>query len=81
VVYLQILSLTPLARWQYYAYILLYVTIFMLDDLLVFFAAMITLQVTGISTRYKRASNLIGGVLMLVLGFLLIFRPDLLMFG
>jgi thiol-disulfide isomerase/thioredoxin len=81
VVYLQILSLTPLARWQYYAYILLYVTIFMLDDLLVFFAAMITLQVTGISTRYKRASNLIGGLLMLVLGFLLIFRPDLLMFG
>lgn len=81
VVYLQILSLTPLAWWQYYAYILLYIFIFMLDDLIVFFAAMITFQVTGLSSRYKRFSNLIGGVLMLIIGFLLILRPELLMFG
>ena len=81
VVYLQILSLNPLPRWQYYAYILLYTLIFMLDDLMVFFAAMITFQVTGMSAKYKRFSNLIGGVLMLLLGFLLIFRPDILMFG
>ncbi|MHB8068617.1 MAG: hypothetical protein ACYDIC_12050 [Desulfobaccales bacterium] len=81
VVYLQILSLNPLTWWQYYAYILLYILIFMLDDLIVFFAAMITFQVTGMSTRYKRFSNLIGGVLMLLLGFLLIFRPDILLFG
>jgi len=81
VVYLQVLSLNPLPWWQYYAYILLYILIFMLDDLVVFFAAMLTFQVTGMSTRYKRFSNLIGGVLMLLLGFLLIFRPDILMFG
>ncbi|MBI4795448.1 MAG: thioredoxin family protein [Deltaproteobacteria bacterium] len=81
VVYLQILSLTPLAKWQYYSYILLYIFIFMLDDLIVFFAAMITLQVTGLSTKYKRYSNLIGGFLMLLLGFLLIFKPEALMFG
>jgi thiol-disulfide isomerase/thioredoxin len=81
VVYLQILSLTPLAKWQYYLYILLYITIFMLDDLLVFFAAMITFQVTGVSTRYKRFSHLVGGCLMLLLGFLLIFKPEALMFG
>jgi thiol-disulfide isomerase/thioredoxin len=81
VVYLQILSLTPLAWWQYYAYILLYILIFMLDDLIVFFVAMITFQVTGMSARYKRFSHLIGGVLMLLLGFLLIFKPEALMFG
>jgi hypothetical protein len=81
VIYLQVLSLTPLPWWQYYAYILLYIFVFMLDDLIVFFAAMITFQVTGLSTRYKRFSNLIGGVLMLIIGFLLILRPDLLMFG
>jgi len=81
VVYLQILSLNPLAWWQYYAYILLYILIFMLDDLIVFFAAMITFQVTGMSARYKRFSHLIGGVLMLLLGFLLIFKPEALMFG
>lgn len=81
VVYLQVLSLTPLAKWQYYLYILLYVSIFMLDDLLVFLAAMITFQVTGISTRYKSFSHLIGGLLMFLLGFLLIFKPEALMFG
>jgi thiol-disulfide isomerase/thioredoxin len=81
VVYLQILSLTPLAKWQYYAYILLYILIFMLDDLIVFFAAMITFQVTGMSSKYKRVSHLVGGALMLLLGFLLIFKPEALMFG
>jgi len=81
VVYLQILSLTPLAQWHYYFYLVLYTLIFMLDDLIVFFVAMITFQVTGISTRYKRFSHLIGGFLMLVLGVLLIFKPEALMFG
>jgi thiol-disulfide isomerase/thioredoxin len=81
VVYLQVLSLTPLPSYQYYLYILLYIFIFMLDDLIVFFGAMITFQVGGMSTRYKKYSNLIGGCLMLLLGILLIFKPEALMFG
>ncbi len=56
VVYLQILSMTPLPFWQYYLYILLYIVIFMLDDMVVFVAAMITLQMLGVTTRYKRGS-------------------------
>jgi glutaredoxin len=81
VVYLQILSLTPLPFWQYYLYLLLYILIFMLDDIIVFVAAMLTLQLTGVTTRYKRFSNLIGGVLMLLIGVLLIFKPSWLRFG
>lgn len=81
VVYLQILSLTPMPFWQYYLYLLLYIVIFMLDDIIVFVAAMITLQMMGATTRYKRFSNLIGGVLMLIIGALLIFKPGWLMFG
>jgi len=81
VVYLQILSLTPMPFWQYYLYLLLYIVIFMLDDIIVFVVAMITLQLTGVTTRYKRLSNLIGGVLMLLIGLLLIFKPGWLMFG
>jgi len=53
----------------------------MLDDLIVFFIAMATLQVTGITTKYVRASHLIGGILMLIIGLLLILKPELLMFG
>jgi thiol-disulfide isomerase/thioredoxin len=81
VVYLQILSLTPMPFWQYYLYLLLYILIFMLDDIILFVAAMITLQLMGVATRYKRLSHLIGGVLMLLLGLLLIFKPGWLMFG
>ncbi len=80
-VYTQVLALSDLALWQYYAYILLYVFIFMLDDLFVFFIAMTTLQMTGITTKYSRWSHLIGGVLMLIIGLLLIFKPGWLMFG
>jgi thiol-disulfide isomerase/thioredoxin len=81
VIFTQILTLSNLTKWQYYAYMLLYIFIFMLDDLFIFFTAMITLEATGISTKYSRVSHLIGGVLMLIVGLLLIFKPELLMFG
>ena len=81
VVYTQILSLSGLAKWQYYLYISLYILIFMLDDLIVFFVAMITLRMTGLSTKYSRFSHLIGGAVMVIIGLLLVFKPELLMFG
>ena len=81
VVYLQILSLTPMPFWQYYLYLLLYVLIFMLDDIIIFVLAMLTLKLMGLTTRYQRLSNLIGGVLMLLIGVLLLFKPGWLMFG
>lgn len=80
-VYTQVLALSDLPVWQYYLYILLYVFVFMLDDLLVFFIAMTTLRLTGLTTKYSRWSHLIGGALMIIIGLLLIFRPELLMFG
>ncbi len=80
-VYTQILSLSDLNTWQYYAYLLLYIFVFMLDDLIIFFTAMITLQITGVSGKYSRISHLIGGALMIIIGILLIFRPEWLMFG
>jgi len=80
-VYTQVLALSNLATWQHYFYLLLYVFVFMLDDLFIFFIAMITLQTVGITTRYTHAAQLIGGVIMLIIGILLIFKPEYLMFG
>ncbi len=80
-VYTQVLALSDLTMGQYYAYLLLYILVFMLDDLLVFFVAMITLRLTGVTTKYVRTARLIGGVLMLIIGLLLIFKPGWLMFG
>lgn len=80
-VYSQILILNDLPTWKNYSYILLYVFFFMLDDLIVFFIAMTTLKITGITTKYTRASRIIGGILMLAIGLMLIFKPEWLMFG
>lgn len=80
-IYAQILALNDLSSLERYLYILLYIFFFMLDDLLVFFVAMITLQLSGISTKYSRWSSLVGGVLMLAIGLILILRPEWLMFG
>jgi thiol-disulfide isomerase/thioredoxin len=81
VIFTQILTMSGLSWWQYYLYILLYVFFFMFDDMIVFFTAMMTLKMAGITTKYQRLSHLIGGVLMLAIGLLLIFRPEWLMFG
>lgn len=80
-VYTSILAMTDLATWQYYMYLVLYIFIFMLDDLIIFFLAMGTLQMVGISKKYSRFASLIGGIIILILGLLLIFKPTWLIFG
>lgn len=80
-IYTQVLALNNLPTWQYYLYIFGYVFFFMLDDLVVFFVAMITLRMTVLSGKYSRYSNLIGGILMVIIGILLVFKPEWLMFG
>jgi threonine/homoserine/homoserine lactone efflux protein len=76
----QVLTLSALPAWQYHAYLLLYILVFMLDDLLIFVIAMKTLQVTGLTGRYARWSHLIGGGLLLLIGILLLLRPEWLSF-
>lgn len=80
-IFTQVLALSNLPTWQYYLYIGLYIFFFMLDDLIIFFIAMFTLQLTGITTKYTRISRLVGGILMLAIGLTLIFKPEWLMFG
>ena len=64
-----------------FVYTLLYIIFFLIDDLIVFFIAMFTMKVTGISTKYGKYSHLLGGIVMLLIGVLLILAPDLLMFN
>ena len=53
----------------------------MLDDLIVFFIAVRTFEVTGIAKKYTKWSSIIGGIIILALGIILIVKPELLMFG
>jgi len=80
-VFAQVLALSELAPLEYFGYLLLYVAVFMLDDLVVLVAALKTLEATGLTTRYARWSNAVGGVALLVIGALLIFRPEWLAFA
>jgi len=80
-VFTQVLALTEMAKWQYYLYLIFYIFIFMLDDMLVFVIAMVTLKSVGMSGKYSRFSSLIGGLIILILGLLIIFKPEWLMFS
>ena len=62
-------------------YKILYIIFFLIDDLIVFVIAMFTMKVTGISTKYNKFSHLLGGIVMLIIGILLIIKPEWLMFN
>lgn len=80
-VYTKILSMSSLQPWQYYMYLFMYMLIFMADDLVIFITAMVTMKAVGIQSKYSRISHLVGGIVMIVIGILLICKPELLMFG
>ena len=77
----QILSMNNLSVLEHIAYIALYMLFFLIDDLIVFFIAMRTMELTGFSTKYGKLAKLIGGILLLVIGILMIFKPEWLMFN
>ena len=79
VLFTQILSLNNLSETQYILYMLLYLLMFMIDDVVVFVIAMKTAELTGISTKYARNAHLVGGILMVILGLLMILKPAWLM--
>ena len=81
VMFIQILSMNNPSLIEQIIYIGLYMVFFLLDDLIVFFIAMRTMEVTGFSTKYGKLSKLIGGILLLGIGILLIFKPEWLMFN
>ena len=80
-IFTQILAINNLSSLQYLLYILLYILFFLIDDIVIFAIAMKTLKLTGISTKYNKLSHLIGGILMLLIGILMIFKPEWLMFN
>ena len=81
VMFTQILSMNNLNTIEYIIYIALYMLFFLLDDLIVFFVAMRTMELTGFSTKYGKIAKLVGGLLLLVIGILMIFKPEWLMFN
>ena len=78
-IYLELLTLNNIHGITKIIYLILYIFFYLIDDLVVFLIAVFTLKSKGISTRYNKLVNLIGGILMILMGVLLIFKPEWIM--
>jgi hypothetical protein len=77
-VFTHVLSISHLTWLEHYGYILLYIFVFMLDDLIIFASAVFAFNAL-IGNRYVVYSKIVGGILLIVLGYLLIFKPHVLL--
>ena len=78
-IFTQILAMNDLSSGKYFAYILLYIFFFLIDDLIVFFVAMKSFKLKGFSKKYGNLSHLIGGIIMVIIGVLLLIKPEWIM--
>lgn len=76
----KIIELNNLGFWQTQAYMADYIFFYMIDDFLVFGLALWGFDKLHLAQRYSKWSNLLGGILMLILGYLLILHPEVLRF-
>ncbi len=70
-IFTHVLSLAGLSTFQYYGYILLYVLVFMLDDLIIFGSAAIAMT-SSLGDRYAKYFRPVGAAILIILGVLLL---------
>jgi thiol-disulfide isomerase/thioredoxin len=75
----QILAFNGLSGWSSVGYVLLYIFFFILDDLVVFTIVMLTLKIKVVSNKIARYNHLIGGLIMIAIGILMVFFPNILL--
>ncbi len=61
-------------------YMGLYTLTYMIDDVIVFVIAIYAIQYLGLTTKYSKYCQLIGGLLMILIGILMLYDPTLLKF-
>jgi len=76
----KILELNRLTGLQSGLYIAIYILFYMIDDLIVFGIALYSIDKLALTTKYSKLSNLIGGIVMLALGLIMIFKPSIILF-
>lgn len=81
IVFTQLLAINNIIGIKALFYTAIYILFFLLDDIIVFSVAMYSMKLTGISTKYNKYSHLLGGLIMLLIGILLILKPNWLMFN
>ncbi len=81
VMFTQILAINEVGKVGQILYSILYVLFFMIDDIIIFVIAMKTLEIKAISNKYGKYSHLIGGLIMIIIGVLMVYKPEWLMFN
>ena len=81
VIFNEILTVNNIKGFIKIVYLLLYIFFYMLDDLVVFAISMVTLEATGITNKYNKLCTLISAIIMIIMGLLLIFKPEWIMFN
>ena len=81
VVFSELLVINNISASKAVLYDLIYILFFLLDDIIIFCIAIKTMDVVGISSKYNKYSHLIAGIIMLLIGILLLFKPGWLMFN
>lgn len=74
--YTQILTAQELPSWKNYGYLAIYITAYMLDDSLLLGTFVITLSHRKLQESEGRWLKLISGVVILILGAVMILKPD-----
>ena len=75
-IFSEILALNNITGAMRIIYLLIYVLFYLIDDLVVFTIAVCTLSISTRSTKYTKYVNLIAGIIMILMGILLIFKPE-----
>ena len=78
-VFTKMLTSFNLSISSYYSYLLIYILFYMIDDLIIFALAIWTLRITQVSKKYLRVIKLVSGIVLLILGLIILFKPELLM--
>jgi uncharacterized membrane protein HdeD (DUF308 family) len=74
--YTEILTLRQLPRWENYLYLGLYNVAYMFDDTIMLSIVVITLSKTKLQERGGRYLKLLSGAVILLLGVLMLFKPE-----
>lgn len=78
-IFTEILSINNIDGLMKIIYLLIYIFFYMIDDIVVFSISMFTLEATGITNKYNKLCTLVSSIIMIIMGLLLIFKPEWLM--
>ena len=77
----EILALNKITGMTRIIYLIVYTIFYMLDDMVVFITSVTALEVTVTNTKYSKYGSLISGIIMIIMGILLVFKPEWIMFN